>query len=76
MFTIILKLTDNKRFFMIRYFDDLFETFCVGWWGRRFIPCVLYTIEGVFLDIIINIDYLIEFQFPMVKYIINVFIDR
>ena len=40
--------------------------------GKAFIPCVFYTIEGVFFDIIINIDYLIEFQVPAIKYSMNV----
>ena len=31
------------------------------------IKMCFYTIEGVFLDIIINIDYLIEFQVPVLQ---------
>ena len=63
-----------QKIFMIRCFDDLFETLNVlgGGEGVSFLV-FFYTIEGVFLDIIINTDYLIEFQVPLYEYTPQVF---
>ena len=62
---VLLKFIEMAQtIIMIRCFDDLFETFYVGWGKRSFIPC-FFILYRVCLDIIINIDYMIAFQVPV-----------